>query len=389
MVREPPPPNRHGSRAQARKLEALGRLSGGLAHDINNLLTIIIGDLELLTEGGAVGASSAELAGEALDAALRGADLTRRLLAFSRRESLSPQESDLNIVIRGLADMLARALGESIILELTLASDLRRAIVDRAELEAAIINIASNARDAMPGGGRVRIVTRNEFALNGDVRALLAISDTGTGMLPQVIEQAFDPFFTTKPATRGHGLGLAMVREFVRRSGGSVEILSEPDKGTTVRLSFPAAPGAPAPADREAASFVTEGASTHVLVVEDNTRLRRIVVRRLEKAAFVCLEAEDADAAMHLLESRSDIDLLFTDVVLPGGTDGRTLALLARQRQPSLAIILTSAQTSLVAIPGIPVLAKPYRGHDLLRVLHRALAEPRQAGAISKKGGRV
>lgn len=361
-----------GLHVQARKLEAIGRLSGGIAHDLNNLLTIIIGNLELLVADIADPADSAELAHEALEAALAGADLTRRLLTFTRRESLTSQESSLNVVVTGMAGMLARGLGENIKLELALAGDLWPVLVDRAELESAIINIVSNAKDAMPDGGLVRIATENGGSGGGKV--VLAISDTGTGMPPEIIGQALQPFFTTKTARQGSGLGLSIVRDFVRRSDGTINLFSKPGEGTTVRLAFPAVPSNPVVTEGAGIPPVQERLSATVLVLEDNAGLRRIVVRQLEGADFRCLEAEDAKQAMLILEQNAEIDLLFADMILPGGTDGHTLARAARERWPRLGIVLTSAQPDAVAGSDMPVLAKPYHGSDLVRTLRGALS---------------
>ena len=362
------------ARAQARKLEAMGRLTGGIAHDLNNLLTIIIGNLELLTEQ-TVPPALREMTREALDAALSGADLTRRLLAFARREVMLSPQSDLNAVVAGMASMLARALGANITLELALAPDLWAVHLDKAELETAIINVVSNARDALPAGGQVRIVTRNRKNDAQGRRVILEVTDTGTGMTADVRARAFEPYFTTKAAQAGSGLGLATVKDFARAAGGDVEISSEPETGTTVSLSFP--PGAP-PQDEEAqpSDQLTLIPGATVLIVDDDAALRRSVRRQLVAAGFRCLDAENGDQAMHLLARAGSVDLLFADVVMPGELDGPALSRAAMRAYPGIRAVLTSAQPGRSALQGIPILAKPYRSRDLIRTLQATLARP-------------
>lgn len=366
--------HKRGARAQARKLEAIGRLTGGIAHDLNNLLTIIIGNLELLTEE-SIPPASREMAHEALEAALSGADLTRRLLAFSRREVMLRPQSDLNAVVAGMANMLARALGANITLELSLAPDLWPVHLDKAELETAIINLVSNARDALPAGGQVRIVTGNR---NNDVlgrRVVLEVTDTGTGMTPDVRARAFEPYFTTKTAQAGSGLGLAMVEDFARVADGEVEISSAPEKGTTVRLSFPPGVSLENEEARPPEQLMLVPGAT-ILIVDDDAALRRSVHRQLVAAGFHCLEAVNGPEAMQILAQVGHVDLLFADVVMPGPLDGQALSRAAMQAYPEIRVVLTSAQPVGAAPPGIPILAKPYRNRDLVRTLRATLALP-------------
>lgn len=350
----------------------MGRLTGGIAHDLNNLLTIIIGNLELLAEH-SVPPALQEVTREALGAALSGADLTRRLLAFSRREVMLSPQSDLNAAIAGMANMLARALGASIALELALTPGLWPVRLDKAELETAIINLVSNARDALPAGGQVRIATRNQTNGSQGPRVILEVADTGAGMTPEVQARAFEPYFTTKVTRGGSGLGLATVRDFAHAAGGEVEISSLPDKGTTVRLSFPPSVS-PQDGDVRPPNQPMLVSDSTILIVDDDAALRRSVRRQLVAAGFRCLEAANGDQAMQILTRVGHVDLLFADVVMPGELDGQALSRAAMRAYPGIRVVLTSAQPDGKGLPGVPMLAKPYRNRDLVRTLQATLA---------------
>jgi two-component system, cell cycle sensor histidine kinase and response regulator CckA len=376
------------------RMAAIGRLAGGMAHDFNNILGVVIGNLDLLRDRTEVGETVRELAQDALDAAVRGAELTHGMLAFARRQDLRPVLADVNASVRSIARLLGRVLGEDISIELRLTDDVWPVSVDRVQLETALTNLAANARDAMPRGGCVVIATRNQHLdvqapqfheahaepLPGDY-ALIEVSDTGIGMPPDVLGHAFEPFYTTKDPGRGTGLGLAMVFGFVRQSGGLVSADSQVGRGTTFRLYFPRA--APSVVEhtatplRPSAGPIGDGRT--ILVVEDNEKLRQLTVRRLVGACYRVLAAEDAAAAIDIINGEQTIDLLFTDIVMEGGVNGYDLARLATVRRPELRVLLTSGFADLHAAGEIPapsrhrLLHKPYRSDDLLRAIRAAL----------------
>jgi PAS domain S-box-containing protein len=371
---------------QAQKMEAVGKLTGGVAHDFNNLLGIVIGNLDLLREQATIKPDTAEILDEALDAALRGADLTRRLLAFARRQPLQSRQTDVNTLIAGTAKLLARTLGASVEVRLSLAANLGAVLIDPAQLEAALTNLAVNARDAMPKGGHLTIATR-QVVLDADYAAqhiearpgnyvVIEVSDNGTGMPPEVRSRAFEPFFTTKEPGKGTGLGLSMVFGFVKQSGGHVEIYSEVGHGTTMRLYLPRtdAVGDDAPGGAEDDGPISQGYGT-VLAVEDNEKLRKVLVRQLSELGYTVIEAENAPAALALLKDSTPIDLLLTDIIMPGGMSGWELAREAAQMRPGLKTLFTSgfpdaALSSEGALPeGALLLSKPYRKKDLARML--------------------
>jgi PAS domain S-box-containing protein len=372
---------------QAQKMEAIGNLTGGIAHDFNNLLGVVIGNLDLLSERQGGDAEAEELARQALDAALRGAQLTQRLLAFARRQPLQPRLVVVNAMIVGIGRLLSRTLGEHIDIAFDLADELWPVVVDPAQLEASLTNLATNARDAMPAGGHLIVVTGNRdldadyASLHPEVRpgqyAMIEVSDTGSGMPADIAGRIFEPFFTTKAANRGTGLGLSMVFGFIKQSGGHINVYSEEGIGTTFRLYLPrAAAGAEAAASPELPKPLRGGGET-VLAVEDNAGLRRVVVRQLSEFGYRVLEAADAQEALDVLE-REAADLLFTDVVMPGGTGGYELARLAQLRRPGIRVVLTSGfpEPSINGnghIPGLPLLSKPYRRDDLGRAIRAAL----------------
>ncbi|HXQ53541.1 MAG TPA: ATP-binding protein [Stellaceae bacterium] len=377
---------------QAQKMEAIGGLTGGMAHDFNNLLGVIIGNIDLLRELAKGRPEIDELAKDALDAALRGAELTKHLLAFARRQPLNPARIDANELIADTVRLLRRTLSETIDTRLELAPDLWPVIVDPAQLEATIANLATNARDAMPKGGRITIATRNT-ALDEDYAAghvdvepgdyvVIEFSDTGTGMTQEVMTRIFEPFFTTKEQGKGTGLGLAMVFGFLRQSGGHVGVYSEPGVGTTFRLYLPRDRGQAAPALRERDSRPTMSRGETILVVEDNEKLRVIAVKQLQELGYRVLAAEAAQQALAILAEAERVDLLLTDIVMPGEMTGDDLARAAAAKRPGLKVVLTSGfpQARLGAnapdIAGYRFLGKPYRRDELARLVRETLDDP-------------
>jgi signal transduction histidine kinase len=371
---------------QAQKLETVGQLTGGLAHDFNNLLGIVIGNLDLLKGELSANPSARELAEQALEASLRGAELTRRLLAFSRQQPLQPKIIGLNELVATTTDLLRRTLGETIEIKLNLADDLCPALADPAQVEAALVNLAVNARDAMPTGGILVIETAkihlNEqyAAENAEVTpgdfAMMAVTDTGTGMPPEILDRVFEPFFTTKEIGKGTGLGLSMVYGFAHQSGGHLKIYSEVGHGTTIRLYLPRARDGAAMAAAPAAEASEATTITgNILVVEDNLQLRKVVVRQLSSLGHGVREADSAAAALKILQADKAIDLLFTDVVMPGGITGADLVLEARKLRPGIKILLTSGFTEAAAqnCGELELLSKPYRLQDLDQTIRRAL----------------
>jgi PAS domain S-box-containing protein len=373
---------------QAQKMEAIGNLTGGMAHDFNNLLGVIVGNLELARENiGDENDDLGELVGEALEAAWRGADLTRRLLAFARRQPLHPARVELNDLINDTVRLLGRLLGEDIQVSLNLGQDVWPVMVDPAQLEASLANLATNARDAMPRGGRLIITTANR-SLDADYAAahsdvtpgdfvMIEVSDTGAGMSAATITQIFEPFFTTKEAGKGTGLGLSMVFGFLKQSGGHVNVYSEPGAGTTFRLYLPRATTAETTAEADVVAAAPQGAGETVLVVEDNPGMRRISTRQLRDLGYQVLECDQAAAALDILQ-RERVDLLFTDIVMSGGLDGVELAQLAQERWPTLKIVLTSGFPQARVdgngeLGSLRLLSKPYRKEELAAVLRAAL----------------
>ncbi|MDE2487760.1 MAG: response regulator [Alphaproteobacteria bacterium] len=379
---------------QAQKMEAVGQLTGGVAHDFNNLLTVIIGGFDTIRRSSPDDQARIRRAVDmALQGAQRAASLTARLLAFSRRQPLDPKALDLNLLVRDMTDLLHRTLGETVELEGVLAPRLWSVEVDQNQLESAIINLAVNARDAMPGGGKLTIETANT-ALDASYSAvdaevvpgqyvMVAVSDTGCGMPPSTLSRVFEPFFTTKEVGRGTGLGLSMVYGFVKQSGGHVTIYSEEGQGTTVKLYFPRRHGktdaARAPVQR-AAPRASEGEV--VLVVEDNDEVRSYSVQILSELGYAVLEAAQAEAALATLESDTRIDLLFTDVVLPGKT-GRMLADEARARRPGLRILYTTGYSKNAIVhhgrldPGVQLISKPFTFEELANRVRDVIDAPR------------
>ena len=372
---------------QAQKMEAVGQLTGGLAHDFNNLLAIIIGNLDAVRESCTYDREMAELIGSAVEAALRGAELTRQLLAFARRQSLAPQRCDINATIGAIVRLLSRTLGEDIVIDLQLGTVVWPVMVDVAQLEAAITNLATNARDAMSHGGQLTIVTRNtrldeDYAQRYDEVApgdyvLIEVSDCGSGMPPEVLQHIFEPFFTTKEPGRGTGLGLSMVFGFMKQSGGHISAYSELGEGTTFRLYLPPVPDAMASTEPMLLAPPERGQNEMILAVEDSVGLRQILVRQLTSAGYRVLEAGDARLALETIDSGADIDLLLTDIVMPGGMNGHELARIATLRRPDLKTLLTTGFSEVTNGNGASrpplILRKPYRKDELLRYVREAL----------------
>lgn len=374
---------------QSQRLEAVGQLTGGVAHDFNNLLTVVLGNAELLVEQTADDPLKHPLAQMIRAAALRGAGLTRQLLAFARQQTLAPAPVDVGPLVRALEPMLARTLGEHVRIGVE-GGATWPAMVDPGQLENALLNLCLNARDAMPGGGRLTLSVENATlgpdAAGADVQAgdyvLLKVSDTGHGIAPEHLGKVFEPFFTTKARGKGTGLGLAMVYGFLKQSGGHIAIESQAGAGTCVKLYLPRAAGAPAapaaPADDGPAP---QGGHETVLVVEDDALVRRHACSELHRLGYRVLEADGASAAMAFVDAGEHIDLLFTDIVMPGGS-GPELAAAVRARRPGAKLLFTSgysAQAFGVANgngPEGPLLSKPYHRADLARMVRQALAGP-------------
>jgi PAS domain S-box-containing protein len=365
---------------QAQKMEAVGQLTGGVAHDFNNLLTVISGNLEML-ESRLGDAEQRDILKEAQEAAQLGADLAKRLLAFGRRQPLQPRSTDLNALVAGMVDLLRRSLGEMVAIETRLAPNLPRIMVDPGQVENALLNLAVNARDAMPKGGHLYIDTGcaeidREIAA-GDPDAVpgiyvtLGVTDTGTGMTAEVQRRAFEPFYTTKGPGAGSGLGLSMVYGFVKQSGGHVRLYSELGHGTTVRLYLPPRDAAVAAEAAMAGQGGRMEAGETVLVVEDDPRVRRVSVRRLKELGYRVLEAESGPSALDVIAAETPIDLLFTDIVMSGGMSGVELAQRVRQEHPRMKILFTSGYAEPAVVRGGLLatsagwLGKPYSIREL------------------------
>jgi PAS domain S-box-containing protein len=379
---------------QSQKMEAVGQLTGGVAHDFNNLLTVIIGGLDTIARSKPTDTARIRRALEmSRHAADRAAGLTSRLLAFSRKQPLEPTPSDLNTLVRNMADLLHRTLGEQIELESVLSPRLWTVEIDQNQLESTILNLAVNARDAMSSGGKLTIETQNTFldesyaATDAEVRpgqyVLIAISDTGTGMSKSTLARAFEPFFTTKEAGRGTGLGLSMVYGFVKQSGGHVTIYSEEGEGTTVKLYFPRHRSSEAMPDEEGnePEYPSAGENEVVLVVEDNPEVRAFSVMSLSELGYRVLQAADAEGALSILRSDHRVDLLFTDVVLPGRT-GRVLADESAIARPGLKVLFTTGYSRNAIVhhgrldAGVRLLQKPFTFDQLATRVRQVLDEP-------------
>jgi PAS domain S-box-containing protein len=368
---------------QLQKMEAVGQLTGGVAHDFNNLLQVIVGNLEIIRRSaGADNARILRAVELALDGARAGAAMTQRLLAFARRQPLDPKPIDVNVLVNGMSELMHRALGETIEIEVVLGAGLWRIEADANELERAILNLAVNARDAMPEGGKLTVETANchideaYASLNPEASpgqyVAISVTDTGTGMDADTMRQAFEPFFTTKPVGRGTGLGLSQVYGFVKQSGGHVKLYSEPGVGTMVRMYLPRLQGAAAQASPSSAPAAAQGGRQEVvLVVEDDDKVRSLSVEMLRELGYQVLEAADGPRALQILEVRDDVALLFTDVVLPGGMTGAQVAARAKASHPALQVLFTTGYARNAIVhhgrldPGVQLLTKPFTFADL------------------------
>ena len=375
---------------QSQKMEAVGQLTGGIAHDLNNILTVITGTIEILAEAVADRPELVTIAKMIDEAAERGADLTQRLLAFARKQPLQPREVDVNSLVIEASNLLRPTLGEQVEVQIMLSGDTARALIDPSQLTNAILNLALNARDAMPDGGKLTIETSNVIlddsyaGIHSEVTAgpyvLIAVTDSGHGIPAGILENVFEPFFTTKDVGKGSGLGLSMVYGFVKQSNGHIKIYSEAGLGTTVRIYLPQAIGLAQPiTDELASTSILEGGDETILVVEDDDLVRTFVVGQIQSLGYVALSAVNADAALVIINSAQTIDLLPTDMIMPGSMNGRQLSDAARRRRPSLRVLLTSGHTENTVIhygrldAGVLLLAKPYRKIDLARMLRQAL----------------
>jgi PAS domain S-box-containing protein len=377
---------------QSQKMEALGKLTGGVAHDFNNVLQVLRGNLELLEGRHGRDAWTRERLNKAIEALEHGANLASQLLAFGRRQALDPIVVNLAVMLRSMDDLLRRALGEVVNVETVIAGGLWNTLVDPNHLENVVLNLAINARDAMPEGGKLTLELSNAMlddhysALAADVLegqyVLLAITDTGMGMPPDVLERAFEPFFTTKPEGQGTGLGLSMAYGFVKQSGGHIRIYSEPGLGTTVKIYLPRS--TESVADLEPAQPVTlTGGSETILVVEDDRRVQATVVETLRQLGYTVLKAHDAQSALAIVQSGAHIDLIFTDVVMPGTIRSTELAKMATRVLPHVKVLFTSGYTQNAIVhggrldPGVHLLSKPYSREQLASKIHRLLGPAR------------
>ncbi len=361
---------------QSQKMEAVGQLTGGIAHDFNNMLAVIIGALELLKRRAKRGETNIdELADAALDGAQRAASLTQRLLAFSRQQALRPEPVDVNKLVAGVSELLRRTIGENIRIETVLGAGMWRTSVDPHQLENALLNLGANSRDAMPDGGRLTVETANSHLDNGYAQSagvspgqyvMLAVTDTGSGMEPDVVAKAFDPFFTTKGVGKGTGLGLSQVYGFVRQSGGHVKIYSEVGQGTSIKIYLPRFMGELAtPATAASEAIVPETDGTCVLVVEDEEAVRNFAVAALKEIGYRVISAPDAALGLAQLKQNPDVAVLFTDIVMPG-LNGRQLADEALRLRPTLKVLFTTGYTKNAVVhngvldAGVHLLSKPF-----------------------------
>ena len=382
---------------QSQKMEAVGKLTGGVAHDFNNLLQVIAGNLQLLQRdvvGNERALSRLQTATRAVD---RGAKLASQLLSFARRQPLQPLVVNVNKLVRGMDDLLRRTLGEEVELVTSTATNLWNTALDPNQFENVIINLAVNARDAMNNSGKLTIEVGNAVlderycrqhpeVLPGQY-VLLAVSDTGSGMTPEVMERAFEPFFTTKPEGRGTGLGLSMVYGFVKQSGGHLKLYSEVGHGTTIKLYLPRAIEAES-MDAQVVAGPIEGGTETILVVEDDAEVRTTVVEMVSELGYRVLKAVDAQSALVILQSGVPIDMVFTDVVMPGPVRSPELARQAKELQPDIEVLFTSGYTENAIVhggrldAGVQLLSKPYSREELARKLRQLLNGRQQRRAV-------
>ncbi|MDA9493117.1 histidine kinase [Bradyrhizobium sp. CCBAU 11361] len=375
---------------QVQKMDSIGQLTGGVAHDFNNVLTVITGTIGILSDAVADRPELAAITKLIDDAAERGAQLTKHLLAFARKQPLQPREIDVNALMLEAAKLLHPTLGEQITIMPQLTEDAWPTLVDPGQLSTAILNLALNARDAMPDGGTLVLETRNVFlddgyaSMNPDIVAgnyvMIAVSDTGSGIPADLIERVFDPFFTTKEVGKGTGLGLSMVFGFVKQSGGHIKIYSEEGHGTSVKIYLPRSTGVQETEFEALQNAPVAGGSEKILIVEDDALVRQYVVTQIKSLGYAALEAGNAAEALTIIDADKGIDLLFTDVIMPGAMNGRQLADEAARRRPDLKTLFTSGYTENAIVhhgrldSGVLLLAKPYRKSELAKMLRTALA---------------
>lgn len=372
---------------QAQKMEAIGRLTAGVAHDFNNLLTVVMGNLATIEREARGGSATPRLrraAEHAMEGAQRAATLTQRLLAFSRRQPLEPKPVDINELILGISDLLRRTLGETVQIRTELCKGVLQAQVDPGQLEMTLLNLAANARDAMPGGGQLAITTAGcridteDDPTPGDYIEI-CVRDTGVGMNPETLAQVFEPFFTTKDVGQGTGLGLSQAFGFVKQSGGDIKIRSTPGEGTAVSLYLPSLSVAAQTAEPEEAAPSPTHPREAILVVDDDEAVRAYSVEALRELGHPTIEAGDAAQALEALKAHSDIALLFSDIGLPGGMNGRELADEAQRLRPGLKVLLTTAYAGGMLVsggrlePGLQLLSKPFTEGALAAKVRAAL----------------
>lgn len=384
---------------QSQKLETIGKLTGGVAHDFNNLLQVVAGNLQLLQKDVTGNERAERRVSNAMAGVNRGAKLASQLLAFGRRQPLEPKVMNVGRFLRDMDDMLRRSIGEAVEIETVIGGGLWNCLADPAQVENAVLNLAINARDAMDGQGKLTIEVGNVHlddsyaAKHDEVVAgqyvMISVSDTGSGIPPELLEQVFEPFFTTKAEGKGTGLGLSMVFGFVKQSGGHVKIYSEVGHGTTVKMYLPRARGTE---DRETAiqSGPVVGGSETILVAEDDDEVRATVVETLTDLGYTVLKAPNAEAALIIVEAGIPIDLLFTDVVMPGSMKSTELAKRCQERQPDLAVLYTSGYTENSIVhggrldPGVELISKPYTREALARKVRHVLANRSQRALAAK-----
>lgn len=374
---------------QMQKMEAIGQLTGGIAHDFNNMLAIIVGGIQIATRRIKKGEAGAEqYLGTALEGAQRAASLVKRMLAFSKQQPLTPSVLDVNKLVAGMSELIDRALGETIKMETVLAGGLWRANVDPSQLENAILNLCVNARDAMPEGGHLTVETANSHLDESYCRAhpgvpagqyvLLAVTDNGEGMSASTLQKAFDPFFSTKVAGKGTGLGLSQVYGFVKQSGGHIKIYSEPDHGTTVKVYLPRHFGEPAAEAATIAAPEPVKVQATILVVEDEPAVRSLTAAHLKDAGYTVIEASDGKTALEVLANGMRVDLLLTDIVMPG-MNGRKLADAALQDQPNMRVLFMTGFTRNAVVhngvvdQGVTLITKPFTSDELCGVVQKLL----------------
>jgi len=375
---------------QTQKMEAVGHLTGGIAHDFNNILTVIIGMAEVLSEELAGNPASLASVRMIADAAQRGAEVTRHLLAFSRQQPLQPREADLNELVEDTVKLLRPTLGEQVEIQLALEDDAWSALVDPSHLTTALLNLAFNARDAMAEGGKLTLETSNVYlddayaAANADVRpgeyVMVAVSDTGSGIPEAIRDKVFEPFFTTKETGKGTGLGLSMVYGFVKQSNGHLKIYSEEGHGTSIKLYLPRAIEKSQEREPLAAGELGGGGET-ILVVEDDPLVRQYASAQLAHLGYRAIVTANGPEALAEIKKGIAFDLLFTDVIMPGGMNGRQLADVVRALKPDMRVLFSSGYTEDAIFhhgrldPGVLLLPKPYRRSDLARMIRLALEQ--------------